>query len=106
MLASRLASRTIISSERVRLLSLHRPGLGLDPSLTPSRCLSPCLQSVGTQTSLSFETSSSIRDEMLAMMEQLDMEDQEYEESDKGVDGVHAYVREAEMSLEELREVS
>ncbi|CDZ98406.1 Sexual differentiation process protein ISP4 [Phaffia rhodozyma] len=80
MLAQRLASRTVMSGER----------------------------SVGTQTSLSFETSSSIRNEYLAYMEEQDLlEEEEGEgregESDKGLNG--SWIRQSNLSLDELREI-
>jgi hypothetical protein len=65
---------------------------------------------VGTQTSLSFETSSSIRNELLLYLEEQGMLDEQEQEGDKDGDKDEegrSYVRGVgEMSIEELRAVS
>lgn len=110
MLAQRLASRTVISSERVCPHPRHPPlGTPYRFKLTSPLTLS---QDVGTQTSLSFETSSSIRNELLLYLEEQGMLDEQEQEDgsgkdkDSNADGT-SYVRGVgEMTVEELRAVS
>jgi hypothetical protein len=121
MLASRLASRTILTSERVR----PSPSLALLPvgfldsivlcCLTPPS--PPVLQDQGTQTSLSFETSSSIREEYLALLEEEEEEErlrlQEEKEASGWTEDDERDPREGreerfvgDMDWEELKQVS
>lgn len=75
MLAQRLNARTVLHSERVRppppWALASSPLIRLD-RVAPADCsfALPCTQDVGTQTSLSFETSSSIRNEVAAYLEE------------------------------------
>lgn len=93
------SSKGVLSPAQAHLLSL----------LLPSRTAS-LPQDVSTQTSLSFETSSSIRNELLLYLEEQGMLDEQEQQGDKDGDKdgeVRSYVRGVgEMSIEELRAVS
>lgn len=84
MLAQRLNARTVLDSERVssflrRRLGARHPRYRWVPDCCPSR--TP-LQDIGTQTSLSFETSSSIRNEIAAYMEEERMLQEDSKDAD------------------------
>lgn len=121
MLAQRLAeNRTVMSSERVspvtprlesRRFELETHRGELTESVPPSSPFGfPLCQDVGTQTSLSFETSSSIRNELLLYLEEQGMLDDQEEEGGKDksqdLDGRSYVLGVGDMSIEELRAVS